>query len=329
MSSIQKVLVTGAGGFIGSHLVETLLARGLQVRALFHYNGQNNRGHLETISSKHGRNLEIVGGDVTDPFLVNHICRDVDAVCHLAALIGIPYSYIAPATYVDVNIRGTVNVLEAARSLNLQRVIVTSTSEAYGSALYTPMDENHPLQGQSPYSASKIGADKMAESYYKSFGTPVVTMRPFNTYGPRQSARAIIPTVISQALAGAETLRLGSLEPQRDLTFATDTAEAFALALEKDGVIGETIHFGQGEAISIGDLARMCLKISGSQATLIADEARVRPEKSEVQLLLCNAAKAKSLLGWTPKVKLEEGLSRTASYIRDNLHLFKAGTYLV
>ena len=329
MSNISKVLVTGAGGFIGSHLVENLLARGLRVRALVRYNSRTHHGHLENSPARHSPNLEIMNGDVTDPFLVNHACTGVDAVCHLAALIGIPYSYTAPASYVDVNVRGTLHILEAARSLGLRRVIVTSTSEVYGTALYTPMVEKHPLQGQSPYSASKIGADKMAEAYFRSFDLPVVTLRPFNTYGPRQSARAIIPTVLSQALTGAAEIRLGSLDPRRDLTFVTDTAEAFALALEKPGIEGETIHFGQGEAISVGDLAHLCLKVCGSNAALTQDDSRVRPDKSEVGLLLCHAAKAAELLGWSPRVKLEEGLSRTRDYIRENLSAFKAGTYLV
>ena len=266
---------------------------------------------------------------MTDAFFVNEICRGMDAVCHLAALIGIPYSYVAPASYVDANVRGTLNILEAAKSHRTKRVIVTSTSEVYGTALYTPIDEAHPLQGQSPYSASKIGADKMAEAYHRSFEVPVVTLRPFNTYGPRQSARAVIPTVLSQALSGADCIRLGSLDPERDLTFVTDTAEAFALALEKPGIEGETIHFGQGNAISVGDLAQLCLKVTGSRATIEQDAARVRPAKSEVGLLLCNADKARKLLGWEPKVTLEDGLARAAGYIRENLAAFKAGTFLV
>ena len=329
MSAIRTVLVTGAGGFIGSHLVETLLARGLRVRALVRYNGRNSYGHLELLAAQKPAGLEVVAGDVTDAFFVNEICRGMDAVCHLAALIGIPYSYVAPASYVDANVRGTLNILEAAKSHRTKRIIVTSTSEVYGTALYTPIDEAHPLQGQSPYSASKIGADKMAEAYHRSFEVPVVTLRPFNTYGPRQSARAVIPTVLSQALSGADCIRLGSLDPERDLTFVTDTAEAFALALEKPGIEGETIHFGQGNAISVGDLAKLCLKVTGSRATIEQDAARVRPAKSEVGLLLCNADKARKLLGWEPKVTLEDGLARAAGYIRENLAAFKAGTFLV
>jgi NAD dependent epimerase/dehydratase len=328
MSAIQTVLVTGAGGFIGSHLVETLLARGLRVRALVRYNGKSHYGHLEKLAAAKPVNLEIILGDVTDGYFVHNACRGVDAVCHLAALIGIPYSYVAPASYVDANLRGTLHVLEAARSLSLKRVIVTSTSEVYGTAQYAPIDEKHPLQGQSPYSASKIAADKMAEAYFRSFEVPVVTLRPFNTYGPRQSARAVIPTIISQALSGAECIKLGSLDPQRDLTFVTDTAEAFALALEKPGLEGETIHFGQGEAISVGDLAQLCLKVAGSSARIEQDALRVRPEKSEVGLLLCNADKARALLGWSPKVKLEQGLAQVTDYVRENLAACKPGTYL-
>lgn len=328
MSNIQKVLVTGAGGFIGSHLVENLLSRGLSVRAMVRYNGKSNYGHLERVAAARPAGLEVILGDVTDAYFVHSACRGVDAVCHLAALIGIPYSYVAPASYVDANLRGTLHVLEAARTLGLKKVIVTSTSEVYGTAQYAPIDEKHPLQGQSPYSASKIAADKMAEAYFRSFDVPVVTLRPFNTYGPRQSARAVIPTIISQVLSGTDTIRLGSLEPQRDLTFVTDTAEAFALALEKQGIEGETIHFGQGEAISVGDLAQLCLKVTGSSASIEQDAARVRPDKSEVGLLLCNPHKANSLLGWSPKVRLQQGLEKVTDFIRENLDACKPGTYL-
>jgi len=329
MKSGETILVTGAGGFIGSHLTELLVANGNRVRALVRYNGKGWFGHLEELAARKPENLEVVLGDVTDPFFVQQLVRGADAICHLAALIGIPYSYVAPASYQDANVRGTLNVLEAAKTHRVRRVIVTSTSEVYGTARYKPIDEAHPLQGQSPYSASKIGADKLAEAYFRSFDLPVVTLRPFNTYGPRQSARAVIPAIFSQALSGADTIRLGSLDPERDLTFVTDTADAFVRALQTDGIDGETIHFGQGSAVSIGTLAQLCLRIAGSSASIQCDAARIRPDKSEVGLLLCNPQKAKEKLGWTPQVSLENGLERTAEYVRKNLSLYKTDLYMV
>ncbi len=252
-----------------------------------------------------------------------------DVVVHLAALIGIPYSYVAPASYMQTNVVGTLNVLEACRQAKVRRVIVTSTSEVYGTARYTPIDEIHPLQAQSPYAASKIGADKLAESYFRSFDLPVVTLRPFNTYGPRQSARAIIPTVLTQALAGAEKIQLGNLEPRRDLTYVEDAARAFLLAAEAPGIEGEVIHFGQGEAVSVGELAQRCLDVVGSKAAIVCTAERQRPEKSEVELLLCNPSKARRLLGWAPQVSLDAGLERTAEYLRQHLNEYRSSQYVV
>jgi NAD dependent epimerase/dehydratase len=325
----MKVLVTGAGGFICSHLTEALLREGHEVRALVRYNSQSSWGHLQHIPKELCGNLEVQLGDITDPYMVRSLVKDCEVVFHLAALIGIPYSYQAPASYVSTNVNGTLNILEACRHEGVRRVLVTSTSEVYGTALYAPIDEIHPLQGQSPYSASKIAADKFAESYYRSFGLPVVTVRPFNTYGPRQSARAIIPTILSQAIAGCEQIRLGSLTPKRDLTFATDTARAFMLAAQAPNIEGETIHFGQGSAVTMAEIAQMCLKVVGSKAEIISVSERIRPEKSEVELLLCNPAKAKELLGWEPQISLEQGLTRVAEYIRTNLNDYRVTEYAV
>jgi NAD dependent epimerase/dehydratase len=325
----MKILVTGAGGFIGSHLVERLVSVGHDVRALVRYNGRGDHGHLKDIPKDFQDAIEIVAGDVTDASQVRRMVQGCDAVCHLAALIGIPYSYEAPRSYVETNIYGTLNILEACRDTNVRRVVVTSTSEVYGTAQYAPIDEKHPLQGQSPYSASKIGADKLAESFFNSFDLPVVTLRPFNTFGPRQSARAIIPTVLTQAISGAEQIQLGSLDPQRDLTFVTDTAEGFRLAVETDGIEGETIHFGRGKAVTIGELAQRCLEVVGSKAKIVISGDRVRPAKSEVGLLLCNPAKAKNLLSWEPKVSLDQGLAQTAEYLQRNLSHYDPRRYVV
>ena len=328
-STPAKVLVTGAGGFIGSHLTEMLLTQGHAVRALARYNGRGSWGHLDQIPEELRRNLEVRLGDITDPHMVRELVSGCDVVLHLAALIGIPYSYAAPCSYVATNVSGTLNVLEACRHEGIQRLVVTSTSEVYGTAQYTPIDEQHPLQGQSPYSASKIGADKLSESYYRSFDLPVVTLRPFNTYGPRQSARAIIPTVLTQALQGADRIELGNLAPQRDLTFVTDTARAFMLAAVTEGIEGETIHLGHGSAISIGDLAQRCVDIVSSTAEIVSVEGRLRPEKSEVGVLLCDASKAQQLLGWQPLVSLDEGLRQTADYLRAHLNEFRTQDYVV
>lgn len=325
----MTLTVTGAGGFIGSHVVEALLQRDHTVRALIHYNSFGRWGHLQAFANQPHARLQVIGGDVSDARCIEEAIQGCDVVLHLAALIGIPYSYHAPESYVNTNIRGTLNVLEACRKLKTKRIIITSTSEVYGTAVYTPIDEKHPLQGQSPYSATKIAADKLAEAYFCSFELPVVTLRPFNTYGPRQSARAVIPTILSQALAGEKEIHLGSLEPKRDLTFVEDTARAFLLAAEAEGIEGETIHFGQGEAISVGDLAQLCLEIVGSPACIVSQAERQRPEKSEVGLLLCDPSKAKSLLKWSPRVSLKEGISRTADYIREHLNNYKTKEYVI
>jgi len=284
---------------------------------------------LKTVPEDVRSAIEIVSGDVTDASQVRRLVQGCDAVCHLAALIGIPYSYEAPRSYVETNVLGTLNILEACRDSNIRRVVVTSTSEVYGTTRYTPIDEVHPLQGQSPYSASKIGADKLAESFFTSFNLPVVTLRPFNTYGPRQSARAIIPTVLTQAISGAKEIQLGSLDPQRDLTFVTDTAEGFRLAVETADIEGETIHFGSGKAVTIGELAQRCLDVVGSKAKIVTSSDRVRPAKSEVGLLLCNPEKAAKLLNWTPQVSLDQGLAQTADYLRERIADYQVGKYAV
>ena len=325
----MKYLVTGAGGFIGSHVVEALLQSGHEVRALAHYNSRGSWGLLdESRAAAHGQ-MEVRLGDVTDASMMRALVDGCDVVLHLAALIGIPYSYHAPGSYVATNVSGTMNILEACRAARVRRVVVTSTSEVYGTARYTPIDEKHPLQAQSPYSASKIAADKLAESYFCSFDLPVVTLRPFNTFGPRQSARAVIPTVLTQALNGAPEIRLGNLEPKRDLTFVEDTARAFLLAAETPGIEGEVIHFGQGQAVSVGELAQRCLDAVGSKARIISVPERQRPEKSEVGLLLCDATKARRVLKWAPQVSLDEGLRRTADYLRQHLDQYRQGQYVV
>lgn len=325
----MTVLVTGAGGFIGSHLVSALLQSGHTVRALVRYNARASWGHLEELVHVSQTGLDVRLGDVTDPAFVRDLVAGCDLVYHLAALIGIPYSYHAPASYVAVNAMGTLNVLEACRREHVRRVIVTSTSEVYGTAQFTPITEEHPLQAQSPYSASKIAADKLAESYFRSFDLPVVTLRPFNTYGPRQSARAIIPTILAQALRGETHVQVGNLEPQRDLTFVDDTARAFVLAGTAPGIEGQVIHFGQGEAISIGDLARRCLQLVGSRAHIVTTAERVRPEKSEVDLLLCDPTRAREKLSWSPRVSLDDGLRRSADYIRAHPEQYPSRGYVV
>jgi NAD dependent epimerase/dehydratase len=323
----MKILVTGSGGFIGSHVVETLLAMGRKVRALVHYNGAGRRGFLDEINIKTRGRLEIVAGDVRDPHQMVRMVQGCDAVLHLAALIAIPYSYHAASSYVETNVQGTLNILEACRREGVKRVVVTSTSEVYGTAQSVPMTELHPLQAQSPYAASKIGADQLALSYYRSHGVPVVVLRPFNTYGPRQSARAVLPTILSQILSGRSTVTLGSLTPRRDLTFVTDTARAFVAALDKKGIEGEVIHFGQGSAVSVGELADLCFSVLKKKGRVVTAGGRVRPSKSEVDLLLCDASKAREKLGWEPRVSLEEGVRRTAGYIQKNLGSYRPDEY--
>jgi len=322
----MRVLVTGAGGFIGTHLVDTLVERGAQVTALVRYNSRNDWGMLEERYRNGADGIRVILGDVTDAGCVRKAVEGNEVVFHLAALIGIPYSYEAPDSYVRTNMLGTLNVLSASLSAGVERVVHTSTSEVYGTALYTPIDEAHPLQGQSPYSASKIAADKMAEAYFCSFDLPVVTLRPFNTYGPRQSARAVIPTIITQALT-SDTIQLGSLDPVRDFTYVSDTARAFVLAAERDGVVGKTIHTGSGIGISIGELAGRILEKVNPGARIISGGERVRPEKSEVMRLVCDSRRAWEELGWRPEVALDEGLSRTIAWVREHLDIYKAGRY--
>lgn len=321
-----KVLVTGAGGFIGSHLVEALHAMGAKVTAMVHYDARADHTNLSLASPQVLAGVKVISGNIEDPFFVSSAVAGQDVVFHLAALIAIPYSYVAPASYVRANVEGTLNVLEAARTHKVARVVHTSTSETYGTALYTPIDEKHPLQGQSPYSASKIGADKLAESYYLSFGLPVATIRPFNTFGPRQSARAVIPTIISQALANP-VVRLGSLSPVRDLNYVADTVAGFIAVAQSEAALGEVINVGSGSAISIGDLAKLILKLVGVDKEIVADSERTRPEKSEVMTLLADSRKALQLTGWKPRVGLEQGLRETIDFVRQHADRFRSDVY--
>lgn len=322
----KKVFVTGAAGFIGSHLVETLVKEGAQVTALVHYNSRNSYQNLELTDPKILREIKIVFGDVTDlPFLLKET-RVMDVVFHLAALIAIPYSYIAPQSYVATNIGGTLNILESGRTNSIKKIIVTSTSETYGTAKYVPIDESHPLQGQSPYSATKIAADKLAESYYLSFNLPVVTIRPFNTFGPRQSARAVIPSIITQSLV-AEKIRLGSLEPVRDFTYVKDMARGFVMAAKTDKSVGEVINFGTGNGVSIREVKDIIAEMLGKKIDVTEDRQRVRPAGSEVLRLICDNKKAKELINWSPKYNLREGLKKTIDFISENLSLYKANIY--
>lgn len=317
----DHILVTGAEGFIGSHLVEKLVAEGRRVRAMALYNSFGRYGWLDTLPDKTRSKIELVMGDVRDPFSVREAMRDCNAVMHLAALIAIPYSYAAPASYVDTNVMGTLNVMQAARDLGLQKVVHTSTSEVYGTAQYVPIPETHPLVGQSPYSASKIGADQMAYSYFCAFGTPVATVRPFNTYGPRQSLRAVIPTIILQALSDAPELALGALSPTRDFNFVKDTAEGMIAVLDSDKSIGETINIGSGFEITINDTVELIGELTGKKLSVKNDAARMRPENSEVERLCCDRSKAETLLGWKPALQgkdgLREGLRRSIEWFKD------------
>jgi dTDP-glucose 4,6-dehydratase len=322
----QHVLVTGAGGFIGSHLVERLVRTGARVRAFLHYNSRNDWGNLELIDPVVRREVEMVAGDIVDPFSVRAAVRGTRIVYHLSSLIAIPYSYVAPQSYVTTNVQGAINVLEAARHEGVERVVHTSTSECYGSARYAPIDESHPLQGQSPYSASKIGADMVAESYWRSFNLPVTILRPFNTFGPRQSARAVIPTIILQALKGGP-IKLGSLQPTRDMNFVDNTVDGFVAASSHPQVLGEVVNVGSGREISVGDLARLIVRLVGTDSRVIEDESRVRPGKSEVDRLLCNNEKAMRLMGWKPMIDLEEGLLRSIEWFRRHADRYKADIY--
>jgi len=322
---MKKALVTGAAGFIGSHLTEALVRRGDQVCAFVRYNSSNSWGWLDTAPPEIRKSLEVIKGDLKDADAVRKAVKGRDLVYHLGALIAIPYSYVHPNDFVQTNVNGTTHVLQACLDAGA-RLVHTSTSEVYGTARRVPIDEEHPLQGQSPYSASKIGADKMVESFHLSFKLPVTTVRPFNTYGPRQSARAVIPTIISQALT-SDRVKLGSLDPVRDLTFVDDTVRGFLLAGEKDAGIGQTLNLGTGKAVTIGDLAKTILSIIGRPAKIEADPERVRPAGSEVMKLLSDPSRAKSLLGWEAQVSLEEGLRRTVEWIGKNLDRYKPEIY--
>ncbi len=324
---MKKVLVTGSDGFIGSHLTEELVKQGFEVRAFVYYNSFNTWGWLDTLPQDIMSHIEIFQGDVRDPNGVRESMKGIDAVFHLAALIAIPFSYHSPDTYVDTNIKGTLNVLQAARELETSRVLVTSTSEVYGTAQYVPIDEKHPYQGQSPYSATKIGADRLAESFYRSFNMPISIVRPFNTYGPRQSARAVIPTIITQLLAGKEEIKLGSLTPTRDFNYVKDTANGFIEIFKSDKTIGEEINIATQKEISVGELANELIRQINPKARIICDEQRLRPEKSEVNRLLGCNEKIQKLTGWKPKYSFEEGLAETIEFLRHNLDQYKTDIY--
>ncbi|WP_092453664.1 NAD-dependent 4,6-dehydratase LegB [[Clostridium] fimetarium] len=324
---MKKVLVTGADGFIGSHLTEALVKEGYDVRALTFYNSFNSWGWLDSLPNDIKKQIDIRCGDIRDPNGVRTIMEDVESVFHLAALIAIPFSYHSPDSYVDTNIKGTLNVLQAARDLDTGRVLIASSSEVYGSAQYVPMDEKHPFQGQSPYSATKIGADRLAESFYKSFSLPVTIVRPFNTYGPRQSARAVIPTIISQLLSGIEEIRLGSLTPTRDFNYVKDTVKGFIEIEKSDNAIGEEINIANQEEVSIGELAKELIKQINPKAKIKCEMERVRPGKSEVTRLMGSNQKLKLLTDWSPDYSLSEGLKETIDWISRNLDKYKSDIY--
>lgn len=326
---MKSVLVTGADGFIGSHLTELLVAEGYKVKALSYYNSFNNWGWLEHVSCK--KDIEVVSGDVRDPFFCHEITKNIDCVFHLAALIAIPYSYVAPQSYVETNVNGTLNICKAALQNNVQRVIHTSTSEVYGTAQYVPIDEKHPLQPQSPYSASKIGADAMAMSFFNSFNLPLTIARPFNTYGPRQSARAVIPTIITQLAAGKKTIQLGDVRPTRDFNYVTDTAQGFLALARAEQAVGKTINIGSNYEISIEKTFSLINEIMGSKADFDRDQARIRPERSEVHRLWCDNTEINKLCGYMPQVNIEQGLQKTVEWFqnKENLKMYKADIYNV
>lgn len=329
----MKILVTGADGFIGSHLTEALTRGGHEVRAFVFYNSFNSWGWLDHCGDDVKSRFEVFAGDIRDPNGVRTAMKGCDAVMHLAALIAIPYSYHSPDTYVDTNVKGTLNVVQAARELGVSKVIHTSTSEVYGTARFVPITEDHPLQGQSPYSASKIGADQIAMSFYSSFGTPVTILRPFNTYGPRQSARAVIPTIITQIATGNRKIKLGAVHPTRDFSFVADTVAGFAAALHSDKAVGEVVNIGSNFEISIGDTARLIAEVMNTEIEITTDEARLRPRNSEVERLWADATKARQLLGWQPaygdREGFKRGLAETAEWFEDsaNLVCYKADRY--
>ncbi|MEO6901897.1 MAG: NAD-dependent 4,6-dehydratase LegB [Bacteroidia bacterium] len=328
---MESVLVTGADGFIGSHLVEKLIDEGKKVKAFVYYNSFNTWGWLDSFPKEKLSQIEIFAGDIRDPNGVRNAVKGVDTIYHLAALIAIPYSYHSPDSYVDTNIKGTLNILQAARDYNVQKILVTSTSEVYGTALYTPIDEKHPKQAQSPYSASKIGADAMADSFYRSFNLPVTIVRPFNTFGPRQSARAVIPTIITQLLAGKTEIKLGALHPTRDLLFVKDTVNGFVEIANTAKTNGHEINIATGEEISIGKLAQAIINLINPKATIVSDDVRLRPEKSEVERLLGSAEKIKALTSWKPAYDLNKGLKETIEWFTNSSSAknYKADIYNV
>lgn len=321
------ILVTGADGFIGSHLTEELVKRGESVRAFVYYNSFNDWGWLDSLDQDLKDKIEVFSGDIRDPNGVREAMKGIDVVFHLAALIAIPFSYHSPDSYVDTNIKGTLNILQAAKQYKTRRVIITSTSEVYGTAKYVPIDESHPYQGQSPYSATKIGADRLAESFYRSFNMPITIVRPFNTYGPRQSARAIIPTIITQLLAGKTEIKLGSLTPTRDFNYVKDTVNGFISIANSDKTIGQEINIATQKEISIKELAEELIKQINPKAKIVTEDLRKRPEKSEVNRLLGSNKKIKELTGWTPQFKFEQGLNETIEFFRNNLEKYKTDIY--
>ncbi|MEA4821525.1 MAG: NAD-dependent 4,6-dehydratase LegB [Erysipelotrichales bacterium] len=323
----MKYLVTGADGFIGSHLVEELVKQGHDVRAFVYYNSFNSWGWIDSFDEKLLNKIEVFSGDIRDPFGVKEAMKDVDGVFHLAALIAIPFSYHSPSAYVETNINGTLNVLQAAKELQVKRIIITSTSEVYGTAQYVPIDENHPYQGQSPYSATKIGADRLAESFYRSFNLPVTIVRPFNTFGPRQSARAVIPTIIAQLLAGKTEIKLGSLTPTRDFNYVKDTVNGFLEIMKSDKTIGEEINIATQKEISIGQLAEELIRQINPNAKIVYDNERIRPEKSEVERLLGSNEKIIRLTEWKPTYTFEEGIAETIEFIKKNMDKYKVDIY--
>jgi len=327
----EKILVTGADGFIGSHVVEELVRQGYSVKAFVYYNSFNTWGWIDSLPTEVKSAIEVFAGDVRDPNGVRDAVKGCGAVFHLAALIGIPFSYHSPDSYVDTNIKGTLNILQACRDYNIDRVLITSTSEVYGTAQYVPIDEKHPFQGQSPYSATKIGADRIAESFFRSFDTPVTIVRPFNTYGPRQSARAIIPTVITQLLAGSKEIKLGSLTPTRDMNYVKDTADGFIEIYKSSKTIGKEINIATESEISIGDLAREIITQINPRATIVTDSQRIRPQKSEVNRLLGSNKLIKELTLWSPQYNLSQGLKETIEWFqnKENRRLYKEGLYNV
>jgi dTDP-glucose 4,6-dehydratase len=326
---MSNILVTGSEGFIGSHLTEELVKKGYKVKAFVLYNSFNSNGWLDTLPKNIMDNVEIFQGDIRDPHGVKKAVEGTDAIFHLAALIAIPFSYHSPDAYVDTNIKGTLNVLQAARENGNERVLITSTSEVYGTAQYVPIDEKHPFQGQSPYSATKIGADRLAESFYRSFDLPVTIVRPFNTFGPRQSARAVIPTIIMQLIAGRQEIKLGSLTPTRDFNYVKDTAQGFISMYESDKTIGQEINIATQREISIGDLAQELINQINPNAKIICEEQRLRPEKSEVNRLLGSNAKIYELTDWKPQYTFEQGLAETIRFIEKNIDKYKVDQYNV